>query len=128
MVEYILFKLHVHILTIPVRFATMHERSFKLCGLSMNGVNDGEWSSIVAPINKTELIEICFNTAEKDRSQIPSSLAALGDKHIMFVIETKVLGVISDQYGIPGQQELQQYDPQAPLSHLSQMGFSLQTP
>ena len=38
--------------------------------------------------NKTELI--CFDTTEKDRSQILSSLP-LGDKPIMFVTEKKVL-------------------------------------
>ena len=58
-----------------------------------------EWSQrwrmvINCSPNKTELV--CFNTAEKDISQIPSSLP-LGDKPIMFVSETKVLGVIIDK-------------------------------
>ena len=44
--------------------------------------------------NKTELI--CFNTAEKDRNQIPKQYK-LGEKIVKLVSQTKVLGLIMDE-------------------------------
>ena len=43
---------------------------------------------------KTELI--CFGTAEKDDSILPST-SLIGDNHIKFVEKTKVLGLIMDK-------------------------------
>ena len=50
--------------------------------------------NINCDINKTEII--CFNTAEGDKSQIPSNFK-LGNKDIRCVTQTKVLGVIIDE-------------------------------
>ena len=58
-----------------------------------------EWSTrwrmiINCEPGKTELI--CFGTAEKDDSILPST-SLIGDNHIKFVEKTKVLGLIMDK-------------------------------
>ena len=71
------------------------------CIMSMNNVLKclNDWSrkwrlNINCDKNKTEII--CFNTAENDKTMIPTSFK-LGDKEIQRVTESKVLGVIIDE-------------------------------
>ena len=71
------------------------------CIIAMNNVLKclNEWSrkwrlNINCDKNKTEII--CFNTAENDKSLIPTKFK-LGDKEIQRVTESKVLGVIIDE-------------------------------